>query len=390
MAMKTICKKTVFISMPVLLVGGTEVQTLSLLRTLTDAGYSVTVCCYYEYDQSMVDRFEKAGAKVHLMKYERAQGLWYLAIGLIRLFREIKPDIIHVQYLAPGLLPIIASRLYGIKTVFATVHIAGSIAYGIKAKFLLRLAARFCTAFFCVSKGVEEFWFGSSKVFNPDKFILGRRHYTIYNAVETDRIVTTIKETNKARLKVSLGIGENTVIGIVGRLAHQKGLAVMLDALFSIVQDFPDLILLVIGRGPDREGLEQKAKSLKIDRNIKWLGEKGQEEVFELYGIMDIFVMPSLYEGFGLTAAEAMAASLPVVATKVDGLTEVIEDGVTGLLVPPGDTSGLVDSIMRLLSDKELSTRMGQEGKRRIQELFSLEKFKTCWLAAYDHLGKLS
>lgn len=377
----------VLIAIPVLLIGGTEVQTISLIRTLISGGYHIEICCYYDYDSAMVAQFEKAGAKVLLMKYDRAQGLWHLVKGLLKIFKERKPDIVHVQYVAPGLAPILAARFSGIRTIFATVHIAGSIAYGRKAKFLLRLAARLCTAFFCVSKGVEEFWFGSSQVFDPDKIAITRRHYTIYNGVDTEKITMAVQESDKVTLRKTLGIGKEKVLGIVGRLAHQKGHAVLLDALVSVIQKFPDLILLVIGKGPERKSLKLIADSLKLQSHIIWLGEQDQKEVFKLYGIMDIFVMPSLYEGFGLSAAEAMAAGLPVVATRVDGLTEVIVDGENGFLVEAGNSAALSEAIVHMLSNPELSKQLGENGTKHISAFFCDHIFKNSWLSAYSKLS---
>lgn len=371
---------------PVLLLGGTEIQTLALVSVLVSGGYKVTVCCYYEYEQDMVKRFETAGAKVLLMKYERAQGLWHLAKGLLKLFREINPDIVHIQYLAPGFIPIIVARLAGIRTVFATVHIAGSVAYGRKAKLLLRSAANICTAFFCVSKGVEGFWFGDSEVFEPEKARKNRRHFTIYNAVDASRIAQAVEGIDREEAKTSLGISDKPIVGIVGRLTYQKGQDILFDAMVEIIEKFHDAMLIVIGGGPDRMKLEDKAKSLGIENNILWLGVQQQDRVFQLYSIMDVLAMPSRYEGFGLTAAEAMAAGIPVVGSKVEGLTEIIQDGITGYLVPANDSNKLAEALINLLTDPEKAKGMGRKGFERVNELFSIERFSKSWLAAYRSL----
>jgi len=141
------------------------VQVLSVINVLVLGGYCVTVCCYYDYDEMMVAEMRATGARVILMGLRRSDGLFHLIEKLRTLFKQEKTDIVHVQYLAPGLIPIIAARTAGISTIFATVHIAGSVAYGWREKLLLRIAARLCTAFFCISKGVEKFWFGNSEVF---------------------------------------------------------------------------------------------------------------------------------------------------------------------------------------------------------------------------------
>jgi L-malate glycosyltransferase len=355
-------KKAVIIAMPVLLTGGTEVHTLALVRVLVGSGYAVTVCCYYELDESMVTLMTYAGAEVRLLKLNRTEGLLSLLGELKDLFRRQKPDIVHVQYLAPGLIPILAAKLAGIKTIFATVHISGRIAYGIKPKLFLRAASFLCTAFFCVSRGTEEFWFGSSEVFNAASARKGRRHFTIYNSVDVERISSAAEAADKKEIRRSLSLSNRFVLGIAGRLAYQKGHAVLLDALPAILEKEPSVVLLIIGKGPERSALEEKARQLGIEKNIIWAGEKSQEEVFSLLGIIDVFLVPSLYEGFGLVAAEAMAAGKPVVASDVDGLCEIIDDGETGILVPPGNSGLLASAISTLLERPDWPKAWGKKG----------------------------
>ena len=390
--------KIVIIAIPGLLIGGTEIQTLNLVNVLVSTGYKVTVCCYYEYEQEMVTWFETAGAKVILLKYERAKGLWYLAKGLIQLYKTIKPDIVHVQYIAPGLVPILAAKMTGVKTIFATVHQPGRV-YGLKEKLLLRTAAGFCSAFFCVSKSVEESWFGNSELFDPQKANRGRRHFTVYNAVDVEMIVNIVKEADGQVIKKSLGIDGKKVLGVIGRLREEKGQAVLLDAMAEVIKTIPDAILLVVGDGPDRMSLELRAKSLGLvaeskeqraenrgmttESNILWLGQLSPEEVYQSYSIMDVVAVPSFFEGFGLSAAEAMAAGVPVVASKVDGLTEVLEDSVTGILVPPRNSAALATAITKLFAGPEQAADMGRKGQDRVREIFSVKKFRRSMMEAY-------
>lgn len=374
----------VLIGTPVLLVGGTEAQIFSLAKTLISAGYKVSVCCYYEYDVEMVSRFKATGADVLLLKCDRAEGLLHLAKELVRFFKEMKPAIVHIQYVAPGFIPIIAGRLAGIKIIFATVHQPGRV-YGWKAKFLLRTAAKLCTAFFCVSKSVEESWFGTSKLFDPQQQLKGKRdHYAIYNAVDIDRIATIARSVDRNELKRSLGLGDKPVIGIVGRLRCEKGHALLLDSMVEVVNKIPEAMLVVVGDGPDRMSLELRAKSVGLEHNVLWIGQKPAEEVFRLYAIMDVAVVPSHFEGFGLAAAEAMAASLPVVASNVDGLSEIVEDGVTGYLVAAGDSSLLSKRIIALLQDTEKAKKLGQNGFARVKEKFSVDQYSRNILSLYE------
>jgi L-malate glycosyltransferase len=380
--------KTTLIMMPVMLLGGTEFQVLSLVQALVRAGYTIKVCCYYEYDEAVASIFRKSGAQVILMGLKRKDGLWNLSKKLRQLLKQISPDIVHVQYLAPAFVPIVTAWFVSMPVIFATVHIAGTVAYGWKAKFLLRMASRFCTTLFCVSKGVEEFWFGNSEVFNPENINRNRKHFTIYNTIDIPKIDQIVNSLGREELKRSLGTTGKQVLGIVGRLCKQKGQTILLDALTEVVNKFQATMLFIVGDGPDKAELQEKANRLGLDKYIRWFGAFPQEEVFRLYAAMDVLVMPSLYEGFGLTAAEAMVAGLPVVGTRVDGLSEIIEDRVTGYLLPVGDSHELAKALIQVLSNPERRETMGQKGKDRVQELFSLQRFNSSIIAAYDELSR--
>ncbi len=370
------------VGIPVLLIGGTEQQTLALVNVLIAGGYKVTVCCYYESDKSMVSAMEKAGADVLLLELMRKDGLLSLLRKLEALFRKLKPDIVHVQYIAPGLIPILAAKFASVRTIFATVHQPGRI-YGLKEKFLLRTAARLCNAFFCNSKAVEESWFGDSEIYNPEKNYQGKKHFTIYNAIDTDHMEEIVNRTDRKQLKSNLGINNRPVIGVVGRLRWEKGQDILLDAMPEVIKDVPDVILLIVGDGPDRKKLENRIKELVIESNIILTGQVDYSDVIRLYTIMDVAVVPSRFEGFGLSAVEAMAAGVPVVASPVDGLKEVVKHGINGYLVPAAESQRLARVLIEMLQDTSRSSVMGLNGYKRVRDLFSIEHFSEMIKAAY-------
>lgn len=372
--------KKVVVALPVLLTGGTEVQTLHLVRVLAGAGCQVTVCCYHEYDERVAEWFRMAGAEVALLGMDRQDGLVALLSRLRRFFRQSRPDVVHVQYLAPGFFPIIAARLAGVPTVFATVHQPGRT-YGVKEKLLLRTAARLCTAFFCNSLAVEKSWFGDSALLDPVR-LRERRHWTIYNAIDAERIALLADGADSTYLRASLGIGDRPTVGVVGRLRREKGQEVLIDAMTEVVKRVPEVLLLLVGDGPDRESLEEKSRRLGIVDNVLFLGQREPEEVYRLYSIMDLVAVPSLFEGFGLAAAEAMAAGKAVVASGVDGLAEVVADKVTGILIPPGDAVALAEGICTLIRDEAATRIMKTRGRARAK-FFSLEQFGNAILQIY-------
>jgi L-malate glycosyltransferase len=375
----------VLLAIPVLLVGGTEMQTLQLVRVLAGAGYRVSVCCFFGHDPVMLAAMRDAGATVQLLGADPSVGLIRLLLRLVVFFRRQRPDIVHVQYLAPGWTAVLAARLALTRTVFATVHQPGR-PYGPTARLLLRSAARMCTAFFCNSLAVERSWFGDSALLDTH-LATGGRHATIYNMVEVERISLAAGSADRSALRAELGLGDGPVVGCIGRLRVEKGQGVLLEAMGQVLRKYPCARLLMVGDGPDRVPLEQKADLLGIAGQVVWLGMRDAACVFRLLPVLDLAVVPSHFEGFGLAAAEAMAAGLPVVASDADGLAEVVEQGETGLLVPPGDARALASAIETLLADAHMRAVFGANGLTRVRRKFSAETFAQATLAAYRQLA---
>jgi glycosyltransferase involved in cell wall biosynthesis len=149
-----------------------------------------------------------------------------------------------------------------------------------------------------------------------------------------------------------------------------KGVEYFLDAASIVAERFPDVRFLVAGDGGSRKELEDRARRLGLEARIVFTGFRS--DVRELLSEAAISVLPSLSEGTSNTLLESMAAGLPVVATQVGGNPEVIEDGVSGLLVPPRDSAEIAAAVGRLLEDEGFARRLGQAGMRRVSELFSL------------------
>lgn len=377
----------VLVPIPVLLVGGTEMQTLNLVRVLLGGGYRVTVCCYYRHDPTVVESFEQSGARVMLLERSPEEGLLRLLRLLVSLFRREAPDVVHVQYMAPGFIPVLAARLAGVRTLFATVHQPGRT-YGAKAHLLLRLSARLCTAFFCNSQSVERSWFGDSAVFAAAPAQApARRHWTVYNAVDFDAIASDPASSRLPSLRQTLGLGGRPVVGCVARLRSEKGQTVLLEAMPLLLKTLPDAVLLLVGDGPDRAALQRRAGELGIEANLRWMGLQPFTEVARLYRVMDVVAVPSVFEGFGLTAAEAMAAGCVVVASDVDGLAEVVLHRETGLLFPPQDPRQLALALQEALSDRAGSAALAHRGHLRCRELFSFQRYREVTLRSYEVYG---
>lgn len=165
-----------------------------------------------------------------------------------------------------------------------------------------------------------------------------------------------------ARGALGIGIGA-PVVAIVASLHARKGHAVLLDALARLAAQGLEPVCLAAGTGPEGDALQDRARDLGIASRVRWLGQVA--DVRPLLAAADVAVMPSLAEGLGVAAIEAMAAGRPVVASAVGGLPELITDGVEGLLVPAGDATALASALTRVLADPELRARLGAAGRTR-------------------------
>lgn len=158
----------------------------------------------------------------------------------------------------------------------------------------------------------------------------------------------------------------------VGRLAAVKGLPVLLEAVARLAKDRPGLMLIVAGDGPDRARLEAQARRLGITANVEFRGYQSQAQVRELLQKTDVFTMASFAEGVPVVLMEAMAAGVPVVATRIAGVPELVEDGVSGFLVPPGDAGAIADKVALLLDGADTRNRFGAAGRDKVEREFNI------------------
>jgi glycosyltransferase involved in cell wall biosynthesis len=361
-------------------------QTLYLLKVLHSNDLSVDTICYYEYDDSIVNEFRKNGAKVRLLDLDRRISILRFIKILLNEIKLIKPDVVHVQYMAPGALPIIAARLAGVKTVFATVHQPYSKSHGKLAKIILRAASLLTTRFMAVSQNAEKSWFGSASLFDENKPVKSQpRHFSIYNTVDAGRIAEIAGKTDSRATRKKFNIPDNTtIIGTVSRLRHEKGTDILINAFSLLVRERTDIFLLIAGSGPDSDKLKKLADKQGISNRTVFCGAAEWEEAISLMSVIDIFVVPSRFEGFGLTAAEAMAAGRPVIASDIFGLKEVVKDNETGILFPVNDANALMSAISRLLDDPELRERYGIAGRERVNANFSTKIYHRKIKALYN------
>ena len=350
----------IFIAIPCLLTGGTEYQTINLIRALKEVGHKVITVCYYEYNHDMVALFESYGSEVVLFSSEeqsRPKGfkqVLFIYKNLKRVIETYQPDLVHVQYMAPGAIPIFAARLAGVKKVLATVHQPHTESHGIFSKIMLRISAWFCSVFIVVSKNAEISWFGTSSLFDEHKKLSQQSsHFTVYNAIDIIRIQELANQVDRNKEKQVQQIDSKSfVFGAVSRLRAEKGIDLLIAAFSRLVFENHDVHLHIVGNGPDEQKLKNMVTQLNIIDNVTFFGEASWETAMQQMALMDVVAVPSRFEGFGLSAAEAMAMGKPVVASNVFGLKEVVSDGQTGLLFENGNSDDLYLKLHTLYTNK--------------------------------------
>ena len=436
------------ICIPCLLTGGTEIQTLNTVHALVQGGHKVTVACYFEHTPDMVDRYRKAGAEVILFSPEgvRVGGykcILFLYRHLRRAVKAVRPDVTHVQYMAPGATVILLLWLMGVKNIIATAHTAADIYKDLR---LIHFLQRHCLrAFTCITERAERSFFDTSQLYTPD-LVLGRRnHFTIYNALpaqmrcndnvddnenclrnvafnltqtsqnsqnniseqdnqrELDTIAQNGKSLRPCTSRVSTEDSQLTAhsqqptaksqepntklaLGVVSRLERIKGMDLVVPAFAEVLKHYPDTQLLIVGDGSLRASMEQQAVELGCADHIRWVGRQPQEELPQWYGQMDVVLMPSRSEGFGLTAIEAMACGCVMVASDVGGLPEVVRDGICGLLHRTEDVTDMASKISTLIGDEALYNQLRAQSLVEVEK-YSFERYASAVCDLYKRLG---
>jgi glycosyltransferase involved in cell wall biosynthesis len=327
----------------------------------------------------MVSEFNTNNCEVLLLKLNRNISSLKFMKTLRNVFKKNNPELVHVQYMAPGMLPIVAARLAGVKKVLATVHQPYTRSHGIKAKLFLRFSSMLCKHIIVVSKNAEISWFGSGIEFSeiPENKKLPK-HFTIYNAIDVKRLnsiknnVDVLKERQKLKTNK-----DSLIFGMVSRLSPEKGIDIALEAFKRVIKEKYDAHLLIVGGGNEEDKLKEMFKALKISENVTFYGETNWADAMKQMALMDVVIVPSRFEGFGLSAAEAMAMCKPVLASDVFGLKEVVIDKKTGLTFTSENVIDLTQQLLKLLNNPEMLKKLGDTGFEHATLKFSTKVFKT-------------
>jgi len=218
-----------------------------------------------------------------------------------------------------------------------------------------------------------------------------RRLYTVHNCIDVSRLPAAAAE-DIAGLRRELELGESQpVVFCLGRLGKDKGQDMLIRAFALVRKEHPPAVLLLGGDGPFREELEALVRELRLEQHVKLLGKISDARLAAAYSLCDAFALTSRCvrrgEGFGLVYLEANCFGKPVVGGDVGGVSEAIEDGVSGLLVDSQDPQSIAAALNRLLADRELRERLGRQGRRRVLEKFTADRMAQATLHVLEQAG---
>lgn len=341
--------------------GGTEIQTLHTARALILLGYQVKVFCLFDWHDRVRRLFEEVGAEVECLELKHRRNYPAILWRVSRSLRKFAPQFAHVQYIAPGLLSVLASRLAGVPRVLITIHQLGTPCSWFE-HFLFRTATRLADLTICVSKAVEKSWFehgAAGRRLLPGP---GRRT-VIYNCVE------------RASCDGRPPAMSIFTIGYAGRIRAEKGLDILVRAAARLKRQGFEFRVVVAGDGPQRLECKELAGQLRVADRFVWLGAVAPDKLREIYRSFHVLVAPSRLEGFGLVAAEAMMHGVPVVAARTGGLTELVEHEVTGLLFQPEDPEDLAKAVLRIWRDPKLACDCSTRGQAFITAQMAQEVY---------------
>ena len=353
--------------------GGIETLLLELCRDMKESGCYEPGICIFETEGVLQDEYEALGVPVHIIP--KQNGLDYsLPLKIRKLIRQESYDLVHVHnqmsWLYGGSGAILARR-----PLVYTEHTSlekFSPAQQRKLKTVLSWIGRKTLQVTTVAKHLIP-------SLEKDLGIPSERITNIYNGIDPTpyRI-----EVDRAQKLKELGLPEDSkVVGIVASLTEAKDHVTLLRAFSRVLESVPAAQLLVAGQGPLKDQIIAETESLGIEEHVHFLGVR--RDIPELLQLFDIFTLSSLIEGLPISLLEAMASSCPIVATRIPGVDELVDEN-SGILVPHSNPEELAAALSRVLLDDELARDLGNGGRQRILDEFSFEGMIQAYISCYD------
>ncbi len=361
-------------------ISGAERHLLLLLTGLRERGIDARLIILVERDTPMDDMMAEAREReIPVSRFVIRRDNDLLLLWKLRgALREIQPDIVHTHLVHADLLGYFAAKASGLRRIVSSRHNGDQFRYRPRWRRINRRMWRRLDAGIAISEAIKRF---TIEIEGAPADKIAVVHYGIDFAWLSDDDI----EAARHHLRAALGVGADALLlGMVCRLVEQKGIPYALEALRRLRAQYPQAHLVIAGDGEKAAELRRLASALGIADRVHWLGWRS--DAADLMAAFDVLLVPSLWEGFGLVLLEAMSRRVPVIASRVSAIPEVIVDGESGILIAPRDVDALTQAIARLLNDRALRKYMGLLGAARLEEHFSVERMISGTLAVYEQV----
>ena len=313
-------------------------------------------------------KLEALGIKV---KYFHIEKLWhiYKLANIVSFLRQGRFDILHSYLFHANIIGRICGKLAGILIIVSSIRVCER--EKLYHLWMDRITNWMVDIEICVSKEVKNFTIEKANI--PE-----HKLEVVENGIPDSFLNAVTSHRNKK--------AHSLVIGTVARLSEQKGIKYLLHAAKRVINKFPDITFIIAGNGSQREKLGDLSIELGISDKVKFPGFRN--DIPELLFVIDIFVLPSLWEGMPNVLLEAMAAGKPVIATDTGGSKDIIDSSINGILVEPGNSEALAEAILKLLEDPAQRQRLGESAKQTVKERFPIDKMISKTEQVYAQLIK--
>lgn len=356
---------------------------LNLTKSLDRSKFDPIICSMRKADSLAKEEAEREGIKVIELDMLFLFDLSVI-LKLSRIIKDEGIDILHNFGFRPEIYGSLAGKIAKCKGILATVlHNPtqdipldyGQVIGGIMNFF------RWIFSFFgediivAISKNAKE---GLLCLSFPE-----RKIRVIYSGINEN----SLKKSNLGREKLFQNLSlhsNNFIIGTLANLKPRKGLSVLIKAAKIIVQDYPEVKFLIIGKGPSKNNLENQVKFLNLQNHVIFCDYV--ENIADAYQVFNLIVLPSLTEGLPAVLLEAMALRIPVVATRVGGVPEIIEDSISGILVPSQNPQALAEAIIKIYKNPEITSKMTNNARSRFEKYFTINETACRYEKIYEEL----
>ena len=356
--------------------GGLQQVIINICKSIDRNRFDMSILCLRGLG-SFLSEAQNFGIKVIFISPKNGNIDYFSFIKVANIFRREKPNVIHTHNTQPLIDGTLAALITGIKTIIHTDH---ARSFPDKKRYMLaeRLMSRFVFKMVGVSNHTSNNLIKYENV--PTKKII-----TIYNGIDEKRFDIFLDKERKVKsLKI---YNKGPFIGLTVRLTEQKGISYLLKAMPKVIEKFPGVALVIGGEGPLENELKKEAFLLGIHKNTFFIGPR--LDIPEILKILDLYVLPSIWEGLPIALLEAMAARCPIIATRVSGNPEIIKHRENGSLVSPQNPQELADELLTVLSNAKLRQKYSELGYKCLVENFSqsimVKHYEKLYLRNFPH-----